>query len=65
MNNKETTIRYYAAFKISRIKNKNISREAVPVLKEILESEEDPDLQDRAKIAYHPAPLFMDKVYFS
>lgn len=51
LNSNKTTIRYYAAFKISYIKNKNISKMAVPVLREMMESEEDPDLQDRAKIA--------------
>jgi len=44
-------IRYYAAFKLSLIKDKQVASRAIPVLKEIIAREKDPDLQDRAKIA--------------
>lgn len=44
-------IRYYAAFKLSLVRNKRVAAQAVPVLREILAREKDIDLQDRAKIA--------------
>lgn len=44
-------IRYYAAFKLSLIKDKHVASKAIPVLREIIGGEKDPDLQDRAKIA--------------
>lgn len=44
-------IRYYAAFKLSYVKDKTVSGRAVPVLKRIIESEPDAELKDRAKIA--------------
>ena len=44
-------IRYYAAFKLSLIKDKKISVQAVPVLERIIVEENDKDLRDRAKIA--------------
>lgn len=44
-------IRYYAAFKLSYIKDKTVSGRAVPVLRRIIESEPDAELKDRAKIA--------------
>ncbi len=44
-------VRYYAAFKLSYLKDKAISSRAVPVLRRIIESEPDAELQDRAKIA--------------
>ena len=44
-------VRYYAAFKLSYIKDKGISGRAVPVLKGIVDSERDPELRDRARIA--------------
>ena len=44
-------IRYYAAFKLSYIKDKSVSGRAVPVLKGIVEDERDPELRDRARIA--------------
>jgi tetratricopeptide (TPR) repeat protein len=47
----DTVAQYYAAFKLSYYKNKDIAKLGVPVLKEILLSEEDPDLKARAKIA--------------
>jgi tetratricopeptide (TPR) repeat protein len=47
----DTIARYYAAFKLSYDKNKEIAKLGVPVLKEIILNEEDTDLRDRAKIA--------------
>jgi hypothetical protein len=44
-------IRYYAAFKLSYIKDKSVSARAVPTLKSIVEDERDPELKDRARIA--------------
>ncbi len=44
-------IRYYAAFKLSLVKEKQAASRAIPVLKEIIAQEKDLDLQDRAKIA--------------
>ncbi len=44
-------VRYYAAFKLSYIKDKSVSSTAVPILKGIIEDERDPELKDRARIA--------------
>jgi hypothetical protein len=44
-------VRYYAAFKLSYVKDKSVSGPAVPVLKGIIEDERDPELKDRARIA--------------
>ncbi len=44
-------IRYYAAYELSYIENKDIAVRAVPVLQHILQEEKDERLRDRAKIA--------------
>ncbi len=44
-------VRYYAAFKLSYVKDKSVSGRAVPVLKGIVDGERDPELRDRARIA--------------
>jgi hypothetical protein len=44
-------IRYYAAFKLSLVKDKQIAVQAIPVLERIIVEESDRDLRDRAKIA--------------
>lgn len=44
-------IRYYLAFELSYLKDKSLARKAVPVLKEVLDREEDTELKDRAKLA--------------
>lgn len=44
-------VRYFAAIKLSQVKDKRISAKAVPVLKEIIQKERDDELRDRAKIA--------------
>lgn len=43
-------IRYYAAFQLSYVKEKKVADKGIPVLKEIIEKE-DEELKDRAKIA--------------
>ena len=53
-------VRYYAALRLSYLEDKREAREAVPVLKEILERDEDQELQDKAKIAL----LRIDPDYF-
>ncbi len=44
-------IRYYASFKLSLVKDKQIAIQAIPVLERIIVEESDRDLRDRAKIA--------------
>ncbi len=44
-------IRYYAAYKLSLIADKKEAVKAVPVLSRIVETEKDPELLDRARIA--------------
>jgi hypothetical protein len=46
-----SNVRYYAALKLSLVKDKHIASRAVPVLKQMVEKEADPDYKDRAKIA--------------
>jgi tetratricopeptide (TPR) repeat protein len=53
-------VRYYAALRLSYLEDKREAREAIPVLKEILEEDEDQELQDKAKIAL----LRIDPDYF-
>ena len=53
-------VRYYAALRLSYVEDKREAREAVPVLKEILEEEEDQELKDKANIAL----LRIDPNYF-
>jgi len=47
---KNKMVRYYAAVTLSRAKDKKYARKAVPVLEEIIESESDVELRDRARI---------------
>jgi len=44
-------VKYYAAFKLSYIKDKKVAARAVPVLKAIAKEGEDDEIRDRAKIA--------------
>jgi hypothetical protein len=44
------TVRYYAALQLGRL-GPEVGRPAIPVLKEILAEEDDPDLVDRARLA--------------
>lgn len=48
---KDKVIRYYAAFKLSYMKDNKLAKKAVPILTEILEKEQDDEFRDRAKIA--------------
>jgi hypothetical protein len=47
----DRVIRYYAAVKLSYLKDKKEAKKAIPVLEEILEEEKDQELKDKAKIA--------------
>ncbi len=44
-------VRYYAAYKLSLVADKSEAARAVPVLKDIIATEKDPELKDRARIA--------------
>ncbi|MGB9893225.1 MAG: tetratricopeptide repeat protein [Candidatus Saccharicenans sp.] len=44
-------IRYYAAMKMSYLRDKNLALKALPVLKKLIETEKDQEIVDRAKIA--------------
>ena len=44
-------VRYYAAYKLSFVADKKIAAKAAPVLSRIVETEKDPELLDRARIA--------------
>ena len=44
-------VRYYAAYKLSLVADKKLAAKAAPVLMAIVESEKDPELLDRARIA--------------
>lgn len=47
----DKVVRYYAAIRLSYLDDKQEARDAIPVLKEILEGEEDQELRDKAWIA--------------
>ena len=51
LRHEQRTVRYYAAFKMSYIRDKKLAHKAVPVLKRIVVTEQDVELKDRAKIA--------------
>ncbi|HPW17746.1 MAG TPA: hypothetical protein PLP83_05140 [Candidatus Aminicenantes bacterium] len=44
-------VRYYAAYKLSFVADKRTAAKAAPVLSKIVETEKDPELLDRARIA--------------
>jgi hypothetical protein len=44
-------VRYYAAYKLSLVSDKSVAAKAAPVLSRIIETEKDPELLDRARIA--------------
>lgn len=50
LSNPHKVVRYYAAHKLSYVKDKKIASKGIPVLKEILKNEQDAELRDRAKI---------------
>jgi len=44
-------VKYFAAFKLSYVKDKRIAAKGIPILKEIIRKERDNELKDRARIA--------------
>jgi tetratricopeptide (TPR) repeat protein len=51
LDHSNKAVRYYAAYKLSFVGDKKIAAGSVPVLEEILKTEKDPELADRARIA--------------
>lgn len=51
LSSRNKVIKYYAAIKLSYVKEKKVAARGIPVLKEIMRKERDDDLRDRAKIA--------------
>jgi hypothetical protein len=51
LNSRNKVIRYYAAFKLSYVKDKKSAEKGLPVLKKIINQERDDELKDRAKLA--------------
>jgi len=47
----DKAVRFYAAYKLSMVSDRAVALEAVPVLKQTIETEKEPDLADRARIA--------------
>jgi hypothetical protein len=51
LSSSNRVVKYFAAIKLSQVKEKKVASRAVPVLKEIIKKEKDDELRDRAKIA--------------
>jgi hypothetical protein len=51
LSSSNKAVQYYAAFKLSFIKDKRVAAKSVPILKQIIEKEKDNELKDRARIA--------------
>ena len=51
LGHENKVVRYYAAYKLSLVQDKKLAAKAAPVLIKIVESEKDPELLDRARIA--------------
>lgn len=51
LSDSNKVVRYYAAFKLSYVKDKKAAARGIPTLKEVIKKEKDPELRDRAKIA--------------
>jgi len=51
LGHENKVVRYYAAYKLSFVSDKKVAARAAPVLMKIVESEKDPELLDRARIA--------------
>jgi hypothetical protein len=51
LDHSNKVIRYYAAYKLSLVSDKKEAAKAAPVLAKIVETEKDPELLDRARIA--------------
>lgn len=51
LSSSNKVVKYYAAIKLSYVKDKKVATRGIPVLKEIIKKERDYELRDRAKIA--------------
>lgn len=51
LGRRNQVVRYYAAFKLSYFREKELARKSIPILREIIQQEKDPELKDRARIA--------------
>ena len=51
LGHENKVVRYYAAYKLSLVKDKKAAAKAAPILSRIIETEKDPELLDRARIA--------------
>lgn len=51
LSSSNRVVKYFAAIRLSQVKEKKVASGAVPVLKEIIKKEKDDELRDRAKIA--------------
>jgi hypothetical protein len=51
LGHKDKVVSYYAAYKLSLVSDKKAAAKAAPVLKRVVETETDPELLDRARIA--------------
>ncbi len=51
LSHSNRVVRYFAAFRLSKVEERRTAVKAVPVLKEIIQEERDNELRDRAKIA--------------
>jgi outer membrane protein assembly factor BamD (BamD/ComL family) len=51
LGHRNRAVRYYAAYKLSLVPDKAVASKAVPVLEQIIRTEKDPELTDRARIA--------------
>jgi tetratricopeptide (TPR) repeat protein len=51
LDHEDKVVSYYAAYKLSLVSDKKAAAKAAPVLKRIVETETDPELLDRARIA--------------
>ncbi|MGZ5497929.1 MAG: hypothetical protein ACXWHI_04335, partial [Candidatus Aminicenantales bacterium] len=51
LDHENKVVRYYAAYKLSFVSDKKEAAKAAPILSRIVETEKDPELLDRARIA--------------
>lgn len=51
LGSRNQVVRYYAAFKLSYFREKDLARKSIPILREIIQQEKDLELKDRARIA--------------
>ena len=63
LQSRDRAVKYYAAFKLSYIKDKRTAEKSLPVLEKILEEEKDSELRERAKLALlRIDPAFLKKI---